>query len=428
MELINIFYFFLGIIPSLILSYIYIQKNHVKYSEIKERNKFLDESLIEKHNYLCEFEEKNANQALQINELSKKLAIAETKNQNQETLKENLAKEFKLITSQIIENSEEKLAHKNSKLLDNIISPFKDKVGDLEKKINQCYDQELRDKISLKQEIKNLYQLNSQLNLEAKNLTKALKGDNKMQGNWGEMILESILEKSGLHKGSEYEIQESSENINGQKIQPDIVIYLPENKHIIIDAKISLKSYEEYVNANEEKHKEIMLKNHLLSIANHIEGLAKKNYHSSKKHNSLDFILMFLPIEPAYLVAMQHDTDLFWRALDKKILIVSPTTLHSTLKIIEALWRQEKQSKNAKEIALLSGALYDKFVNFSEEMLKIGRAIKTAENSYNESINKLSRGKGNIIRKLEDIRNLGAKTSKNISEHLIEEDIDKLSA
>jgi len=428
MELINIFSFFSGVFITVFLGYFYIQKNKNNDIEVKEKNKFLHQSLEEKENLIIELQEKNDNQTNQINDLTKNLAIAETNIQNQKDLKEKLASEFKLITSQIIENSEEKLAVKNKNLLSNIISPFKDKVGDLEKKISQCYDQELRDKVSLKQEIQNLYKLNAELNLEAKNLTKALKGDNKMQGNWGEMILESILEKSGLQKGSEYEIQDNSENINGVKIQPDIVIYLPEDKHIIIDAKISLKAYEAYVNEDEESQKQIFLKHHLKSISNHVDGLAQKNYASSKKHNSLDFILMFLPIEPAYLTAMQHDADLFWRALDKKILIVSPTTLHSTLKIIEALWRQEKQSKNAKEIAILSGAIYDKFVNFSEEMLKVGRAIKTAENSYNESLNKLSRGKGNIIKRLEDIKNLGAKTNKNIASHLIEDDNDKLSA
>ena len=253
------------------------------------------------------------------------------------------------------------------------------------------------------------------------NLTTALKGNNKIQGNWGEMILESILEKSGLKKGAEYEVQETTNNVNGDRIQPDVIIYLPEQKHVIIDAKLSLKSYELHVNEEDVIKKELFLKEHIKSIRRHINQLSEKSYQTSVKHNTLDFILMFIPIESSYLLAIQEDEELFWYAWERKILIVSPSTLHSTLKIIVALWRQEKQNKNAKNIGQLSGALYDKFISFLEDMEKVGRSLRIADKSYNDAMQKISTGRGNVISKLEKIKALGAKTSKKIPENLIDE-------
>ena len=354
--------------------------------------------------------------------LAGKLSVARHEVQTKDAIKEELLKEFKLISGEILESGSKNLVNQNSQELDKVVAPFKHKVTELEKKIAECYDKELRDKISLKEEMKKLTELNYKLSQDAENLTSALKGSNKMQGNWGEMILESILEKSGLQKGVEYEVQESSQNIEGERIQPDVVVYLPENKHVIIDAKISLKAYEEFVNCEDEQQKEKFLKDHVKSIKTHINDLAEKNYQTSVKHNTLDFILMFVPIEPSYLLAVQNDADLFWQAWEKKILVVSPSTLHSTLKIIVALWRQEKQSKNAKEIARLSGALYDKFANFLEDMQKIGRSLRTADKSYNDAIQKLSTGRGNVMTKLESMKALGAKASKNLPENLLEED------
>ena len=353
--------------------------------------------------------------------LSKKLAIYKYQYETKSEIKEQLLKEFKLISNEVLDGGNKNLLYKNNLEMEKVITPFRDKINALEKKISECYDKELRDKISLREELKNLGELNVKLSQEALNLTTALKGNNKIQGNWGEMILESILEKSGLKKGAEYEVQETTNNVNGDRIQPDVIIYLPEQKHVIIDAKLSLKSYELHVNEEDVIKKELFLKEHIKSIRRHINQLSEKSYQTSVKHNTLDFILMFIPIESSYLLAIQEDEELFWYAWERKILIVSPSTLHSTLKIIVALWRQEKQNKNAKNIGQLSGALYDKFISFLEDMEKVGRSLRIADKSYNDAMQKISTGRGNVISKLEKIKALGAKTSKKIPENLIDE-------
>lgn len=350
---------------------------------------------------------------------SKKLALISFKQETKAEMKEQLLKEFKLISHEVLDGGSKNLIYHNNLEMEKVIIPFREKIKELEKKISECYDKELRDKISLREELRKLGELNIKLSQEATNLTTALKGNNKIQGNWGEMILESILEKSGLTKGQEYETQEFSDNIDGRRIQPDVIIYLPEQKHIIIDAKLSLKSYEIYISADDKIEKKSYLKEHIKSIKRHINQLAEKNYQTSIKHNTLDFILMFIPIESSYLLAMQEDDELFWYGWEKKILIVSPSTLHSTLKIIAALWRQEKQNRNAQNIGQLSGALYDKFINFLEDMEKIGRSLRIADKSYNDAMQKLSIGRGNLVSKLEKIKNLGAKTSKEMPKNLI---------
>lgn len=353
--------------------------------------------------------------------LSSKLATMKFKQETKAEIKEQLIKEFKLISNEVVEDGNKNLIFHNNLEIEKIINPFREKIRSLESKISECYDKELRDKISLREELKKLGELNIKLSQEAINLTNALKGNNKIQGNWGEMILESILEKSGLTKGKEYVRQEMSSNMGGARIQPDIIIYLPEQKHIIIDAKLSLKSYELYVGEDDLAKKRLFLKEHIKSIRKHINELAEKNYQSSVKHNSLDFTLMFMPIESSYLLAIQEDEELFWHSWEKKILIVSPSTLHSTLKIIVALWRQEKQNKNAENIGQLSGALYDKFINFLEDMEKIGKSIRIADKSFSDAMQKISLGRGSLVSKLEKIKNLGAKTSKNIPDYLANE-------
>tara|TARA_A100001015_G_scaffold313084_1_gene419526 strand:+ start:84 stop:1403 length:1320 start_codon:yes stop_codon:yes gene_type:complete len=350
--------------------------------------------------------------------LKSEFANSEKFHQKEVNLRENYLKEFEHIAKKTMELTKENFVNSNKQEMDRFLTPFKTKINEFEAKVADCYDKELRDKISLKKEMEKLLSLNTQLSNDANNLTNALKGENKIQGNWGEVILERILERSGLNKGEEYEIQEMSENNLGQKIQPDVIIHLPENKHIIIDSKVSLKSYEKFINSDDEQIRSLALKEHLRSIKNHIDSLSQKNYQTSIKHNSLDFILMFMPIEAAYMLALQYDNQLFSNAWEKKILIVSPTSLHSTLKIISSLWKQEKQNRNVKEIARLSGALYDKFVGYLEDMQKIGRSINNAQNIHQTAMNKLSLGKGNIINRFEQIKKLGAKTSKNIDDNL----------
>jgi len=418
----EIVFLFVGIVVGVVVAYAVSSGKRQSSVRLNEKNKFLQLAIDEKVEKISALEEKLEEQNDQITEFASKLSVSEYEVKTKDAMKEEMLKEFKLISGKILEGSSKDIVNQNSQELEKVIAPFKTKVGDLEKKIADCYDKELRDKISLKEEMKKLTELNFKLSQDAENLTSALKGSNKMQGNWGEMILESILEKSGLQKGIEYDVQEASENSDGDRIHPDVVVYLPEGKHVIIDAKISLKAYEEFANSDDEEKKEKYLKSHIKSIKTHISELSDKNYQTSIKHNTLDFILMFVPIEPSYLLAIQNDADLFWNAWEKKILIVSPTTLHSTLKIIVALWRQEKQGKNAKEIARLSGALYDKFVNFLEDMQKIGRSLRTADKSYTDAMQKLSTGRGNLVSRLENIKSLGAKASKKLPETLIEED------
>ncbi len=403
------------------IALLFLQHKNKSVATTQENN-FLNKAVTERDERIALLEHKLAEQQHNITEQHSEISVLKHDLAEKEQQRAELTKEFKLLSSQILEDNSKNLLDKNSQELDKILAPFKERVGDLEKKIATCYDTELRDKVSLKAEVKKLFELNFKLSKDAENLTKALKGDNKIQGNWGEVILESILERSGLSKGEEYEIQERSENNQGELIQPDVVVYLPENKHIIIDAKISLKDYEQYVNVENDDDRAAALSRHVKSLKNHISELSKKNYQTSKKHQSLDFILMFIPIESSYLLAMQSEPDLFWDAWEKKIMIVSPATLHSTLKIIVALWRQEKQSKNTREIARASGALYDKFANFLEDMQKIGRSLKTADKTYNDALQKLSTGRGNIISRLENIKLLGAKSSKQLPANLLEED------
>ncbi|MEM9023447.1 MAG: DNA recombination protein RmuC, partial [Bacteroidota bacterium] len=256
---------------------------------------------------------------------------------------------------------------------------------------------------------------------EANNLTNALKGDNKKQGNWGEVILERVLERSGLVKGQEYVTQFSTENVDGQKIQPDVIVHLPDDKHIIIDAKVSLVHYDQYVNASEEAEKALALKAHLASLRNHIKGLGDKNYQTAANLSTPDFVLLFVPIEASFSVAIQTDLDLFGYAWDRKVVLVSPTTLLATLRTISSIWKQERQSKNVQQIAKEGGLLYDKFVGFLEDMETIQKGLERSQSAYDAAMNKLQSGNGNLIGKAVKLRKLGAKTNKDIPEHLIED-------
>jgi len=268
--------------------------------------------------------------------------------------------------------------------------------------------------VSLREEVKKLYELNTKISDDANNLTKALKGDSKKQGNWGEFVLEKILERSGLTKGIEFEMQVSVKSDEGKRYQPDVVVFLPEKKHIIIDSKVSLTAYERLVNANEEEERKRYMNEHILSIRRHIKELSEKNYQSAKDMNSPDFVLLFIPIESSFGVAVQADQQLFNDAWTNKIVIVSPSTLLATLQTISSIWKQENQTRNAMEIAKQGGALYDKFVGFVIDLEKIGKNIHQVQESYEEAMKKLSTGSGNLINKAESIRKLGVKTFKRL--------------
>jgi DNA recombination protein RmuC len=325
--------------------------------------------------------------------------------------------QFTNLAQSILEEKSIKFTQQNKEQIGEIIKPLNEKIKEFEKKVEDTYIQSLKDQTNLQAEIKKLFDLNTKISTDANNLTKALKGDVKMQGNWGEVILERILEGSGLVNGREYETQKSMNNTSGKKYQPDVVIYLPDNKHVIVDAKISLIAYEKYINAPDDE-KELHLKNHLASIKQHIKNLSDKNYYNLDGLNTPEYVLMFVPIESSFSLAVQTDMELFNYGWSKHIVLVSPSTLTATLLTIASIWRQENQTKNALEIAKKSGALYDKIIGFLSEYLELGKKIKQSQLVYDNSLNKLQLGRGNVISRIEELKTLGAKASKQLPDEL----------
>lgn len=323
--------------------------------------------------------------------------------------------EFEVIANKILDEKSLKFTEQNKTNLDIILNPLKENIKRFEDQVQKSYKAESDERITLKTEIKNLVELNKQISEEANNLAKALKGDNKMQGNWGEHILENIFERSGLIKDQEYKKEFSTTNEAGGRDRPDFVVLLPDNKHIVVDSKVSLVAYERAVNTQDVSEREQFLKEHISSIRNHVKGLSEKNYQSISTLNSPDFVLLFIPIESSFSVAVQADQELFSFAWEKKIVIVSPSTLLATLRTIASVWKQERQTKNALEIAKQSGALYDKFVGFMEDMEKIGKNIGSTKEAYDNALNKLHKGSGNLVKRAQDIEKLGARTTKQLS-------------
>ena len=327
-----------------------------------------------------------------------------------EELQKRLTTEFENIATKILKERSDEFSLSNHKNLSEILNPLKERIQLFEKKVDETYDKELRDKISLREEVRKLTELNTRVSEEANNLTKALKGDVKKQGNWGEVILERVLERSGLTKGQEYEREEVVDGADSSVQRPDVIIHLPDNKHIIVDSKVSLVAYERFVSAEADEQRATHLKEHVNSLRSHVKLLSEKNYQNAQNLNAPDFVLMFLPIEASFSVAVQGDGELFSYAWERKIVIVSPTTLLATLRTISSIWKQENQTKNAQEIARLSGALYDKFIGFTEDMVKIKANIDRTSNAYDDAMKKMKDGNGNIIRTAEKIKELGAKT------------------
>tara|TARA_R110002072_G_scaffold8038_2_gene42446 strand:- start:3286 stop:4629 length:1344 start_codon:yes stop_codon:yes gene_type:complete len=335
-------------------------------------------------------------------------------------LNEKFAAEFKNLANEIFEEKSKKFTDQNKTNLGELLNPLKERIGEFQKKVEDTNKENLERNASLVQQIKTLGDLNKQITKEAENLTKALKGDSKQQGNWGEVILERILEKSGLEKGREYETQVSESNEEGKVFRPDVVVRLPDSKNIIIDSKVSLTAYERYSNLELEEEKLANLKLHINSIRAHVKGLGEKNYQNLYGIDGLDFVLLFIPIEPAFTLAVQHDPELFNDAYLKNIVIVSPSTLIATLRTISSIWKQEYQNKNALEIARQGGALYDKFVSFVEDLKNIGKHLESSQKVYRESMKKLYDGNGNLVKRAENIKKLGAKTSKQIDQKLLD--------
>lgn len=394
---------------------------------LAERQRVLQEYQTEKESLKAEL---NKEREL-LNTANTRLAKAEevfnglkeklsTEKSEKEELQKRLVTEFENIASKILDEKSQKFTEQNKNNLDIILNPLKEKIKNFEEKVDKAYKEESAERITLKAEIKNLVELNKQVSEEANNLAKALKGDNKKQGNWGEVILEKILERSGLVKEQEYRTQFSTNNEEGKRIQPDVVVLLPDSKHIIIDSKVSLVAYEAFVNSAEEQERERYSKEHINSVRSHIKLLSEKNYQTSTDFNTPDFVLLFIPIESSFSIAVQADTDLFNFAWDRKIVIVSPSTLLATLRTISSVWKQERQTKNALEIAKQGGALYDKFVGFVEDLERIGKTIEGTQTAYNSAMNKLQTGSGNLIKRVQDIEKLGAKATKSIPEKYIE--------
>lgn len=373
-------------------------------------------------------------EAERISELERALRDAELevarlqeRLQNLESQKAQLSQEFKLVAHEALQAQTEALQKQmkeaNSAQLSVILAPFREKLDLFGQRVQDTHEKGQRERIELKTEVTKLVEQNEKLKNEANQLTKALRGDVKMQGNWGEMVLERLLERTGLTKGQEYSVQESVTTEDGKRYQPDVVLHLPENKHIIVDSKVSLVAYERFVNADTPEEQAVALKEHITSIKNHIRGLSEKNY-QNLYGVSLDFVILFVPIEGAYSVALQAEPSLYQEAFDKNIALVSATSLWSTLRTVGTLWRQERQNANVQEIIRQASDLYDKFVGFSEELIKVGSQMDTAKRSYENSMKMLVEGKGNLVRRTENLRVLGLKNSKTVHPNLVDRAMD----
>ncbi|WP_431242818.1 DNA recombination protein RmuC [Flavobacterium sp. P21] len=334
-------------------------------------------------------------------------------------LQEKFTKEFENLANKILEEKSAKFTEQNSENMKSILLPLQDKIQGFEKKVEQTHKESIDYHAALRQQIIGLSEMNAQMSKETLNLTKALKGDTKMQGNWGELVLERVLEKSGLEKGREYEVQQSFTNTEGTRVLPDVVINLPDGKKMIVDSKVSLVAYEKWINEESEILKIDFLKEHVSSIKRHVEQLGNKNYHDLYQMESPDFVLLFIPIEPAFAIALNEDSTLYNRAFDKNIVIVTPSTLLATLRTIDSMWTNQKQQENAFEIARQAGALYDKFEGFVTDLVRIGNKIKDTKTEYENAMNKLVDGKGNLISSVERLKKMGAKAKKSLPENII---------
>ncbi|WP_016987987.1 DNA recombination protein RmuC [Flavobacterium sp. ACAM 123] len=336
-----------------------------------------------------------------------------------EKLQEKFTKEFENLANKILDEKSNKFTEQNKENMKNILSPLQDKIHLLRKKIEDTHKESIDYHAALRQQILGLREMNIQMSKETINLTKALKGDSKMQGNWGELVLERVLEKSGLEKGREYEVQQSFTTAEGNRVFPDVVINLPDGKKMIVDSKVSLTAYERHINEEDEDLKIGHLKEHVNSIKRHVDQLGNKNYQDLYQIESPDFVLLFIPIEPAFAMALNEDNALYNKAFEKNIVIVTPATLLATLRTIDSMWANQKQQENAFEIARQAGALYDKFEGFVADLIKIGKKIDETKTEYSGAMSKLVDGKGNLIISVEKLKKMGAKAKKSLPEKIL---------
>ena len=361
----------------------------------------------------------------QIAALNTQLTQERSQNAEKITLlqsaREELTSQFKNLANEILEEKSKRFSEQNQQSLGQLLEPLKSRLQEFQGKVEQVYVQEGKDRSALAEQVRQLMELNRTVSQEANNLTRALKGSNKTQGNWGELILERVLETAGLRKGEEFDVQESHTTGDGKRLQPDVVLHLPEDRHLVIDAKATLVAYEDYANAEDDKHRDAALKRHLDAVRAHIKGLSDKNYQDLYGLKSLDFVLMFIPIEPAFMLAVTHDRELFMDAWNKNVLLVSPSTLLFVVRTVASLWRQEAQNRNAQDIAKRGAELYDKLAGFVEDMESLGNRLAQAQKDYDGAIGKLSTGRGNLIRQAEMLKKLGVKPNKALPTAVVEQ-------
>lgn len=347
-------------------------------------------------------------------QLSEAQAAQEQHKRELAEMQQRLTTEFENIANRVLQQRQEDFSQQSRKQIGDMLLPLSERIKDFREQVSNAFNQETREKASLQAELKQLIELNQTLSKDATNLTQALKGDVKKQGNWGEFILEKVLEASGLRKGMEYEREVVVHGVEGDVLRPDVIIRMPDNKHIIVDSKVSLVAYEQLQHAETDEQYKSLLKAHTESLKQHVKELYEKQYQRATGLNTPDFVLMFVPIEASYSVAIQADSTLYDYALERKIVIVSPTTLLATLHTISYVWKQENQSRNAQEIARLAGAMYDKLCGMTEDFQKVQKSLDSAQKAYNETFKKLSEGNGNVLRTADRIRELGAKASKSL--------------
>jgi len=422
----------LALIIGIILAYFFTKLKYEKETNVlEERGKALfnekstKEKVIidlQKNLDLLRIDKENINIDLtkrvsEISNLQTKLLEQKT---DIEKLQEKFSKDFEILASKILEEKSAKFTAKNKENIQQILSPLQEKIKSFEKKVEESHKESIDRHAALRQQIFGLKDLNEQMSKDAVNLTKALKGDSKKQGDWGEFQLETILEKAGLHKEIHYSTQGGFRDEFDNLKKPDFIVNLPDSKHLIIDSKVSLTGYDKYYNAENETSEAMGLKNHITSIRKHIKELGAKNYTELYGINSPDYVLMFVPIEPALMLVLQNDHNLYLDALDKNVVLVSTSTLLATLSTVASIWKQEDQKRNVYEIARQAGALYDKFEGLVQDLLKVGKQINASQDSYKSAMNKLSDGKGNLINRVESLRKLGAKTKKSLPNNLLQ--------
>lgn len=447
----EILYIILAFIFGAVLSYFIVKSSSVSRKNYDELNQNFSQKEAELNKTLAEISAENKSQSQKIaeqQELNQKQSIEikelqsdknqliglksqlAAQNENLQKLldsqKEEITKmqevaktEFQNLANKILEEKTLKFTEQNQQNLKNILNPLQEKITNFEKKVENTHKESIDYHAALRQQIIGLKDLNLQMSKETVNLTKALKGDSKAQGNWGELVLERVLEKSGLEKDREYEIQKSFVTEEGNRVQPDVVINLPDGKKMIVDSKVSLTAYEKYINEEEEEQKSAFLKEHVNSLKRHVEQLGNKNYQHLYEMESPDFVLLFIPIEPAFAIALNEDTQLYNKAFEKNIVIVTPSTLLATLRTIDSMWTNQKQQDNAIEIARQAGALYDKFEGFVTDLVKIGKKMDEAKIEYEGAMNKLVDGRGNLITSVQKLKIMGAKAKKSLPEPIL---------